>query len=459
MQFDSVIRGGSCVFPDKGVEALDIGICGGKITAFLKPGAEAETAETIDASGKYIFPGVIDPHVHYGFYNALEDDFYVQTNAAAIGGITSIVMYYRGGESYHKYAPWLIETGNKQSVIDFAFSFGLLTTQHMEELESVIEQYGVTSFKHYRNYQGKLGEMFGVSNAMSFDSANFLRIQQRLASISPKLVLCTHCENADMLRDVQERMKHDPDCNTLKFFSHTRPDYLETDSVLQAMYLNHVAGGNLYVVHLCSGSSVEMLEKTPWLCENLTVETTPHYLALNEDSPCGLLAKVMPAIHTKEDSEKLWDGLKSGVIQTVGSDTNPSSLEKKHSKGTNAWDVLPAFPNAGVILPILLSEGYHKRGLSLERIAAVSSYNVAKSLNMTTKGDIRIGADADFAVVDLELEKTVKPEIFGDSDYSVYDGMRFKGWPVMTISRGEVIVRDGISTAACGRGQYIRRTL
>lgn len=118
-----------------------------------------------------------------------------------------------------------------------------------------------------------------------------------------------------MLSDVQSRMKDEPENDTLKFFSHTRPDYLETDSVLQAMYLNHVAKGNLYVVHLCSGSSVEMLEKTPWLCENVTVETTPHYLALNEDSPCGLLAKVMPAVHTKEDSEKLWEGLKNGVCK------------------------------------------------------------------------------------------------------------------------------------------------
>ncbi len=343
---------------------------------------------------------------------------------------------------------------------DFAFSLGLMTRRHLDELEGVIERYGITSFKHYRNYQGHLREMFDTDDALNYDSADLLRILERFASISPKLVLCTHCENADLLRDVAERMKGRADADTLKFFSETRPDYLETDSVLQALYLNHVAKGNLYVVHLCAGTSVDMLERTPWLRESgVTVETTPHYLVLNENSPCGLLAKVMPAVHAAADSEKLWEGLKKGLVHTIGSDTNPSSLEKKYSKGESAWDVLPAFPNAGVILPILISEGYHKRGLSLERIAEVSSFNVAKSLNMETKGRMEIGADADFAVVDLGLSKVVKPEIFGDSDYSVYDGMTFKGWPVMTISRGEMICKDGRSLAQMGRGAYIRRQL
>lgn len=468
MIFDTLIKGGKCVFPiphgegrvgDDGVRDLDIGVVGGKIAAHIERGADVDAKKIIDASGRYIFPGVIDPHVHYGFYNTLEEDFYVQTKAASLGGITSIVMYYRGADSYHKYAPWLIDTGSSQSVIDFAFSFGLLTNGHMGEIEDIISKYGVTSFKHYRNYQGKLGEMFGSDDVLRFDSADLKMIFERLAAISPKLVLCTHCENADMLRAVAEKMKDDPHCDTLEFFSRTRPDYLETDSALQAMYIAHAAKGNLYIVHLCAGSSVEMLRKTRWLAEGVTVETTPHYLALNEDSPCGLLAKVMPAVHSAHDQQMLWDGIKDGVVQTIGSDTNPSTLEKKYSKGRSAWDVLPAFPNAGVILPILLSEGHHKRGFSLGLCAAVSSLNIARSLNMPSKGRLDVGADADFAVVDLDLERTVRADTFGDSDYSVYDGMTFKGWPVMTILRGDIIAENGRSTVEHPSGRYIRRSL
>lgn len=460
MMFDLIIKNGVCVIPKVGVKEADLAIHDGRIAAILERGAvDAEAAQEIDAAGKYIFPGVIDPHVHYGFYNKLEDDFYQQTNAAAIGGITSVVMYYRGGESYHKYAPWLISTGEKSSALDFAFSFGIMTNQHLSEVEDIISRYGVTSFKHYRNYQGKLQGMFNTEDALRYDSADLLDIMRKLTAISPKLLLCCHCENPDMIDNFERKYGDVKDNNTLKFHSAMRPDYAETDSALQTMYINHVANGKLYIVHLSAGSSVEMMEKTPWLMENVTVETTPHYLTLNENSPCGILAKVLPAVHTEKDSEKLWEGIRKGIVTTIGSDTNPSTLAVKFSRGTNAWDTLPAFPNAGVILPILLSEGYHKRGIPLQTVAEISSYNIAKAFHLTGKGDIAVGCDADLNIVDLELSRVVKPDIFGDSDYSVYDGMEWKGWPVMTISRGEVIVKDGKSSAHPGRGRYIKRTI
>lgn len=458
MIVELLIKNGSVVFPGVGVQKVDVGVVDGKIVGFYKNSADIEAKKVIDATNLHIFPGVIDPHMHIGIYNPLEEDFVDETKAAAIGGITTIVNYFRGKESYHTYAPKLIETGENNSLIDFTFSFGVLTQGHLKELEEIIKEYGITSYKFYRNYQDNIGKIFGVDDPLTLDAADMMNILELFKKVSDKLVLCVHCEDMDLQRSVVKKVKEEGAVDTLAFFSKTSPDFAETSSVMQGLYLNDLVKGNMYIVHMSSGSSVDVLEQMSWLMEKgVTVETCPHYLALNEDSPCGLLAKVNPPIHTKADSEKLWEGIRKGLIKTMGSDNCPSKLSKKYSKGENVWDVLPGFPGAGMILPILISEGYHKRGIPLETVANVSSAETAKALSLEGKGAMEIGADADFAIVDLELEKVVKPEVFGASDYSVYDGMAVKGWPVYTVSRGDIIQKDGKITAEKGRGRFIKR--
>jgi dihydropyrimidinase len=458
MVVDLLLKNGTVVFPGDKVRKVDVGVVGGKIAGFYANSDGIEAQTVIDAANLHIFPGVIDPHMHIGIYNPLEKDFVEQTRAAAIGGITTLVNYFRGKESYHTYAPQLIETGEKNSLIDFTFSFGVLTQRHLSELEEIIKEHGITSYKFYRNYQDNIGKIFDVDDPLTLDAADMMEILDLFKKTSEKLVLCVHCEDMDLQRSVVKKLKEGAVSDTLAFFSKTSPDYAETASVMQALYLNKLVDGNMYIVHLSSGSSVDILEQMDWLRgEGVTLETCPHYLVLNEDSPCGLLAKVNPPIHTGADSEKLWEGIKKGLINTVGSDNCPCDLVKKYSKGRSVWDVLPGFPGAGMILPILISEGYHKRGIPLETVANVTSCQTAKALGLTGKGAVEIGADADFAVVDLDLEKEVKPEVFSGSDYSVYDGMKLKGWPVYTISRGEIIQKDGKITADQGRGRFIKR--
>lgn len=458
MVIDLLIKNGSVVFPKVGVQKVDVGVVDGKIIGFYKDSAGIEAKETIDAANLHIFPGVIDPHMHIGLYHPLEEDFENETKAAAIGGITSLVNYFRGPESYHTYAPKLIETGEVNSLIDFTFSFGVLTHSHLNELEGIIKEYGITSYKFYRNYQDDIGKIFGVDDPLTLDAADMMNILELFGKVSDKLVLCLHCEDMDIQRSVAKKLKEGEVLDTLSFFSKTSPDYVETSSVMQSLYLNNLVKGNMYIVHVSSGSSIDIVERMPWLIgEGVTIETCPHYLALNENSPCGLLAKVNPPIHTKEDSEKLWEGIRKGYVMTIGSDNCSNIKEKKFSVGNGVWDTLPGFPGAGVILPILISEGYHKRGIPLETLASVSSAGTAKALKIPGKGLMEINADADLAIVDLNLEKVMKPEIFGSSDYSVYDGMKVKGWPVYTLSRGEIIQKDGKITVEKGRGKFIKR--
>lgn len=456
---DLLIKGAKVVFADR-VDLADIGVKEGKIAGIFAPNSGVQAAQILNVTGLAVFPGVIDPHMHLGIYNDMATDFTADTKAAAIGGITSIVNYYRGKESYKESVPNLIEVGEKHSLIDFGFSLGLLTKQHVTEAEEYARDFGVTSYKFYRNYQDDVKRIFGVEDPLTLDSADMMFILRDFAKKSSKLSLCVHCEDMDLQRKVAAEVKSENARDTLAYFARTSPDYAETVSVMQALYLNRLVDGNMYIVHMSAGSSVDFIDTARELIEKgVTVETCPHYLVLTENSPANLLAKVNPPIHTAQDSEKLWEGIRTGLITTLGSDNCPSNLDKKYSKGKDVWGTMPGFPGAGLILPVLISEGYHKRGIPLETVAKVSSQNTAQALNLPQKGGIRVGADADFAIVDLDWEREVTPEVFGSCDYTVYQGMKFKGWPRYTISRREVIAQDGKITAESGRGRYLKRSL
>lgn len=458
MKFDTLIKNGNVVFPNKGIEKLDIGINNGKISWIGSAGDIIGKENAIDAEGLYVFPGVIDPHMHIGIYNRLEDDFVAETKAAALGGITTIISYYRGKDSYKTYVPNLIKTGEEKSLVDFTFSLGVLTRRHLEELDMIANKYGINSYKFYRNYQDRIADIFKVEDALVLDSADMLDIIRLFKEKSDKMVLCVHCEDMDVQRSIVNKMKAEKGENTLAYFAKTSPDYVETASVLQSLYLNSLVDGNLYIVHLSAATSVDMLEELEFLKgKGVTVETCPHYLVLDEEDSCGLLALVNPPIHTAQDRERLWEGIRNGIITAIGSDNCPNKLAKKYEKGETVWTVTPGFNGAGMILPVLISEGYHKRNIPLENISSICSAEVARVFNLETKGRIEVGADGDFAIIDLEKELIFTPELFGCSDYSVYNGKAFKGWPVYTVSRGEIIQKDGVITANIGRGKFIKR--
>lgn len=458
MELDLLIKNGDVVFPQTGVKKVDIGVKNGKIVGIYNVGHHLAASKTINAEGLHVFPGVIDAHQHLGIYNSIEGDF-LDTKQHAVGGITTVVNYDRQPGSYLEFFPKVKEIGEKNSYIDFSYSLGILTEQHIDELEEVVKQFGLTSFKFFRNYERQLNAKFKINNGINLSSMDLMRILELFKSISPKLLLGVHCENMDINRYLIEELQGQDVSDTLATWSKTSPGYAEAESLLSTLYLNHIIGGNVYCVHLSSGASVDVLEKVPWLLESgVKIETCPHYLTLTEESETGLHAKVGPPIHTKWDQEKLWDGIESGIINAIGTDHVPSDSKIKFETGKDVWNTKFGFPGAGALLPLMITEGHLKRGLPLERIADITSYQVAESFNLQEKGRIEIGADADFAIVNINEKKTITPELFHSvSDYSVYEEIEASGWPTYTINRGEIIVEDGKPTKENGRGKYIKR--
>lgn len=457
MPADLLIRGGHVVFPGIGVQKVDIAVTGGVISGIFGTDEIPEAANVIDAEGLHVFPGVIDAHQHLGIYNAVEDDF-KDTREHAVGGITTLVNYDRAPVSYHELFPKLKEAGEKYSYIDFAYSLGILTEQHIDELEEYVEQYGLTSFKFFRNYERQLNDKFKITNGINLSSDDLMRLLTKFSSISPKLLLSVHCENMDINRAMTARLKKQNVPDNLATWSLTSPGYAEAESLLSTLYLNHIAGGNVFLVHMSSGASVDVLEQVKWLTEaGVKVETCPHYLTLTEEEDT-LNAKVGPPVHSRWDQERLWEGIAGGLINAIGTDHVPNSRAVKYKAGERVWDAQYGFAGAGALLPLMITEGHLRRGLPLERIADITSKQLAESFNLPQKGRIEVGADADFAIVDLKTWKTITPELMhSDSDYTVYEGKQAAGWPVYTVSRGEIIVDHGVPVAENGRGKYIHR--
>lgn len=458
MQLDLLIKNGNVVFPKRGVQQVNIGIKNGKITHIFEQNESANFNEVIDAKGLYVMPGVIDGHQHLGIYNSVEEDFQ-DTRQHAIGGVTTLVNYDRQPVSYLDFFPKVKEIGEKNSYVDFSYSLGVLTEQHIEELEELVHKFGLTSFKFFRNYERQLNDKFNINDGIDLSSMDLMRILKRFKEISPKLLLGVHCENMDINRYLTSDLKKQNNSDTLKTWSKTSPGYAEAESLLSTLYLNQIVGGNVFCVHLTSGASVDVLEEVPWLLESgAKIETCPHYLLLTEESETGLNAKVGPPIHSRWDQDRLWDGIEKGLINAIGTDHVPNNKEVKYSNGEDVWNTKFGFPGAGALLPLMITEGHLNRGIPLERIADITSYQVAESFNLESKGRIEVGADADFAIVNLDEYKKITPELMeSQSDYTVYQGIEASGWPVYTINRGEIIVENGKTTKENGRGVFIRR--
>ena len=456
---NKLIKNGTVVF-ETDVRKADILIRDEKIAAIYAPGEYCGDAEIIDAEGLYVMPGTIDPHQHLGLYKPLGDAFRMDTPRQAIGGLTTLLNYHRGKGNYYETVQQAIEDGEANSLVDFAFSLGLCAKEHLNELQGYVDRLGITSFKFFFDKQDIAHTFYDLPKdaALTLDKADFYYILKKLREISPELLLCIHCEDADLFRALQKTVRdaNDPDDRySLTGFEKTRPGWVETITVADTMWINHIVDGNMYVVHTSAKSSVEMYETLHKVLKgNVTLETCPHYLVLTKDSPCGLLGKVNPPLRTAEDNEALWEGIRNGTVKTMGTDNVPVRKAKRYEPGDDIWGVYVGFGGPGMILPTLISEGYHKRKIPLTTLSMVNSTNAARAFLLREKGVIAPGYDADLALVDLDWEREITPELFGDSDFSVYEGMKLKGWPRYTISRGEIIQKDGVIT---GRGKYLKR--
>jgi dihydroorotase (multifunctional complex type) len=445
-----IVNGGQEPFPGS------VAITGEKIAAILMPDTDLPAARVIDAGGKILFPGGIDPHVHYRYdrgYDDGERDYHTETGAALLGGLTTAIRMHRELGAYREHIPVELKRLAAGGCMDMAFHLAIMTEDQLMTFPEAAREFGISSFKLYIAYKGKAGKLQGLQGA----DDGFLYDAMGRIGRYPDGIACVHCENsevAERLGDALQRAGR----NDLSAWTESRPGWAEGEAIHRAGYIAHHAGCPLYVVHVSSAEGVEAVENLRARGIALHAEVCIHHLTMTiaEAEPrLGGLAKVNPPLRAPRDVDALWDAIRRGVIDTVGSDHVPHTRAKLK---LSLWDVMPGFAGSGTLLPALLEYGYHQRGIPLSRIATLVSGNAARIFGLKGKGEIMVGADADLTLIDLEAEREVQASrLLSAADYSLLDGRSLRGWPMLTILRGQVAMTDGVIQVPPGYGQFLRR--
>lgn len=457
---DLIIEGGQALLPS-GVHRADIGVVDGRIVAIGSPGTLAGATRTIDASGLYVFPGVIDPHVHLQtFQSPFDINVKTETRNAAIGGVTTMVPTLLNREdaslSFLELFPWARDAVEKHSLIDVGFSAVIGTDQQIEELPVMAHELGITSYKFYMAYTQDEASVFGI---LAVDDAQFLAGLRQVRDIGDPAIAMVHAENMSIIHNLKAKFIAEGR-DDLKAWTDARPDIAEEEATRRAIWYAKETGSHLYIVHMTIGRGVDWVRQAKADGVNVTAETCPHYLVLTkyDDERVGSLGKVNPPLRDAESQERLWEGLRDGTVTCVGSD-HSTVVPKADKVKDSIWNAVPGFPGMGMLLPVMLSEGYHAGRLALEDIPRILSLQNAKTWGLyPQKGAIQVGSDADFAIVDLDLEREVTAAYMQSAaDWGLYDGWTLKGWPTKTIVRGETVMEDGAIVGDPAHGKYIPR--
>jgi dihydropyrimidinase len=455
--FDTVIINGNIVFPGRTILNGNIGIKNGKIADITSIDTKIEGANKIDANEKYVFPGVIEPHSHIGIGGG-EKDLLTETRSASIGGVTTVLFFLRENTPYDKVYQKVRDVGNKNSYIDFSFHIVLITEEHLRNIPKYIEEYGITSFKHYFTYRGEdaATTSFG-GNPIKFESIGDGYILESFKKLSnyPKAVAIVHAENIEIVQWATKHLK-DAGKNDLESWSLSRPTIAEAEAVRRALFFAENTGCRVNILHLTSKLALNEALMHRKRYDDIFLEVCHPYLVFNENDVDSKKFKLRPPIRPKRDNEALWEAVKKGDINTIGSDHVPRKLK---SKMGSIWSKMAGVAGTPYLFPIMLNEGYHKRGIPLTDIAKLLSLNTAQLYGLyPRKGDISIGSDADLVIVDLEKEYLLSSQDINQfSDFTLYDNYKVKGYPELTMVRGKTVYQKGKVIGEKGWGEFIAR--
>ena len=442
---DLVVKNGKLVTPD-GIVSAGVAVNGGRIVAIADDQSLPEANRVIDAEQNYVLPGIVDPHVHIGWPDwPFEDDVKATTQAAAAGGVTTVIHYiFNPGdliEAFHRTK----EIFEKNAFVDAGFHAGIFTTEQIEQIPK-LAKLGIISFKFAIPYRGAeaVPPLTGID-----DGIVFLGFEQ-IGKLGSQACAMIHAENIEIFFRLKDKFIKE---GRKKLTWHdTRPNFSEEEAMIRCIHFAKVTNCPLYVVHMTIGEGVSLVRQAKADGIDVIAETCPQYLTLTKDEDV-ILRKVNPPVRGKEDNAKLWEGISSGVVTSIGSDH--ASCARKHKK--EFWSAVVGMAGIETLLPVMLSEGVNRGKLSLVKLVEICCANPAKFFGIyPQKGTIEIGSDADIVIVDLQKEMEVRADkLHHISDFTPYEGWKIRGWPVLTMVRGKVIAEEGRIVGETGYGKYV----
>ena len=440
---DLVIRGGTVV-TSGGMFRANVAVKDGKIYAFTAVSEVLSADKVIDAEGLYVLPGVIDEHVHCrdpGLTH--KEDFKTCTEAAAAGGVTTIfdmpnnIPPIKDVEALRL----KIHEAEKKAIVDYGL-YGLLTVGSLPHVMPLVEN-GVIGFKMF------MGPTTG--NIPPPSDGEMLDLFSVIAKTGLRIAI--HAETQSIIDYLISKLRlegrKDPRAHL-----ESRPAIVEEEAIRRVSLYARETGARIHIVHVASARALDAIRDAKNMGINITAETCPHYLLLDDSyyEKSGIIIKVNPAIKSKNDQAALWDAINNGLIDTLGTDHAPHTPDEKFKD--DVFEAAAGFPGLETFVPLMLTQVNAGR-LSLTRFVQLTSENPAKAFGIwPQKGSLFIGSDADFTIVDLKATTKIRADKFhSKAKWSPFDGWEVKGIPVYTIVRGNIVMDHGeiITTKPIGK--------
>lgn len=441
--FDILITNGLVVVEGKIMRA-DIGIRGERITFVGNPVTRHLSPVTrhIDATGKYIFPGLIDAHVHPIYM----DDKYDTSVSAAFGGVTTLIhyAYAKPGEALLSNLQSFRDDGLQKSILDFGIHAGLFDVANQIADVPAALQLGVTSFKVFMTY-AKLKWM--TDDYWMAALMDVVAQERGLVNV--------HCENG-VVTDYLEDKFNRAGLDAKKMFTAMRPALLEAEATNRALSIAQVMGCAVYIVHNSAAENLEPLRRAQQNGWRVVGETCPQYLALTDETTQRLAAqaKIGPPLRYTHDNDAMWQGLREGILTTIGSDHAP----KAKKIDDNFFDAAYGAPQIETMLPVCYHVGVNEGRITLPRLIAAMSETPAKTFGLyPRKGAIQVGADADLVIFDPTKTWTLSnANQHSKAGFTLYEGKTVTGAVELTMQRGRVLIENGELRAAQGPTQFLK---
>jgi len=454
MTVDTVITGGQLVTAD-GIRTADLAIQGETIAAVGSPEAVPPAEEVVDAAGQLVLPGVVDPHVHvddpYSF-----DTYETASRAAARGGITTFIDFawqpwqgetspYDGPGSLLEGVEWK-RSKAEDSIIDYSLHIGLTREDEtaLEEVEAVLEA-GIPSFKMLTAYEIGLG--YGFMEAV-FDGL-----------ADHDAVALVHTEDRNIC-DYRTERRQAAGQGAPEDYPASRPDYAEAAAADTVCRLAMEHGCRYYGVHTTSAAAADVLAacKAEYGTELVRAETCPHYTTLDDSvfTERGYLPMLAPPIRTPADNDAIVEHLRSGGLDTIGTDHTGFTIASKDVH--NWWDAKFGMNSLQTSLPVVHDELINKRGLNYPTLVDLMCTTPAQLFGMPWKGNLQPGTDADIVLFDPHERYTITAaDNESVADYTLYEGREVSGRVSRTFVRGQPVAVDGDVIAPPGHGRFVER--
>jgi allantoinase len=426
---------------------------------------------------------VVDDHMHVGIYRELSADARSESRAAAMGGTTTSVNYIRTGQyylnrggPYRDFFPEVLRRSEGNFWVDYAYNVAPMSREHIDELELLAGEFGVTSFKIFMFYgsyglhgrSDRQNEFLMIGEDEKYDIAHFefvmrgiRRLIERRPEIARWVSLSLHCELAEIMAAYTRMVEEEGELEGLRAYSAARPPHSEGLAIWIASYLaNETDCPQINLLHLSSRKALEAAMRMQEVFPHIRFcrEATVGHLLLDVDAPAGPLAKVNPPIRPREDVEFLWQALADGWIDWVVSDHACCSAEKKTSaeRPNDIFLAKSGFGGTEYLLSGLYSEGT-KRGLTPHRVAELLCWNPAQRFGLTGKGDVDVGYDADLVLFDPDDSFVVRAaQSESRQGYTPFEGMELTGRVRSTYLRGRRIYHRG-EVVGKPAGRYLSR--